>query len=186
MPAAAPPGQRVAARLAKIRPRAAQPRGDRGAEGGHEQPSPLPQPPSGDRDVGGQGAELLQRPRLELGARARLVLGAVPGRRAGARGVLAQLRRVPVHDRRAGPHAVGHPRRQVDLPGPGPGRADDLRVRAPSHARLRGAKHRGGVHRSTLPRQRLRRAQPLCDPADALPASTSSRPGCSWSTTTTS
>ncbi len=155
-------------RACEDRPGAAQPRGDRGAEGRHEQPSPLPQPPSGDRDVGGQGAELLQRSRLELGARARLVLGAVPGRHPGARGVLPQLRGLPVYDRRAGPHVVGHPRRQVDLPGPGPGRADDLRLRASSHAGLRATKHRGGVHRSPLPRQWLRGAQPLRDSADAV------------------
>ena len=80
----APAGQHRRA-LGRARGRASQPDRHRRAQVRDDEPAPLPQPPSGDRDVAAQGAQLLRR-RAQLAARAATGTRATSTRRRRIRG----------------------------------------------------------------------------------------------------
>ena len=130
----------------------------------HDQPSPLPEPAPGGRDVTAEGAQLLRR-RAELAAGGRVVRKPLQRRGAGSRRELSPLHQPTSLRGRDRAHALGAWGGPPGLHGARPDRPHALPLPAQRRRRLRAP---GAGRRPRRPAERLREPQPLFVPARAI------------------
>ena len=164
------------------RRRAAEPDRDRRPEVRHQRPALLPQPPSRGLDVEAEGAQLLHRG-AQLAARGRLVQDASSTPTARVRGEASpNYTAFPQHQGVPERMALGGPRREADLHGPRPARAD-RRALGPQ---LRQAAREGDAGRDPGAPEHLLRHPLASTRCSSSASSSTTRRSRSWSSSSPS